>query len=130
MRRCGLVTANEAGWLCGTGSLRVRLQTEQCQSDFVVSFLSTPRIKENLELESVGSTMDNLNTSILGRIPVALPPRTEQETIVEHIRRATEQIERLAHAVFRHIDLLREYRQALISAAVTGKIDVTKETAC
>jgi type I restriction enzyme S subunit len=74
--------------------------------------------------------MDNLNTSILGRIPVALPPRTEQETIVEHIRRATGQIERLAHAVFRHINLLREYRQALISGAVTGKVDVTKETAC
>ncbi|MFQ5874213.1 MAG: hypothetical protein ACE5JL_10485 [Dehalococcoidia bacterium] len=37
---------------------------------------------------------------------------------------ATQKVEQLIRAVVRHIDRLREYRQALISAAVTGKIDV------
>ena len=41
-----------------------------------------------------------------------------------------ERLDCLLKRVRTHIDLLREYRQALISAAVTGKIDVTKEMAC
>jgi len=60
MARCAMVTDVEAGWLCGTGSLNVRL-CKNTSSEFVSNFLRTPYVKEMLKLESVGSTMDNLN---------------------------------------------------------------------
>lgn len=56
-----------------------------------------------------------------------LPPAEEQKTICEHIDRQIAAIDGLRTRVREAIDKLREYRTALISAAVTGKIDVREE---
>lgn len=55
------------------------------------------------------------------------PPVSEQKAIVEHVAAETEPIDDLVETVGNHIDRLREFRAALISAAVTGKIDVRDE---
>lgn len=68
--------------------------------------------------------MQNLNTSIIGRIPVALPAPREQDPIAAFIDRETARIDELVAKVRDAIDRLKELRTALISAAVTGKIDV------
>lgn len=62
-------------------------------------------------------------------MPSLFPPPDEQRRIVEHIDRVTTQINALIAKVQNGIDKLREYRTALISAAVTGKIDVREEVA-
>ena len=54
----------------------------------------------------------------------AVPPLEEQEAIVDHVATIESRAERMARAVREAIERLREYRSALISAAVTGKIDV------
>jgi len=82
MGRCGLVRPAEEGWLCGTGCLRVKLQDELAVPAFFVLQLATNRVRDWLLLESVGSTMDNLNTSVVSRIPVAVPPVGTQHHIV------------------------------------------------
>jgi type I restriction enzyme S subunit len=53
-----------------------------------------------------------------------LPPVAEQRMIVKEIERAVEQLDALGRDVQHAIDLLQERRTALISAAVTGQIDV------
>lgn len=53
-----------------------------------------------------------------------LPPMEEQQRIVAFLDRETARIDALIEKVEKSIELLREYRTALISAAVTGKIDV------
>jgi type I restriction enzyme S subunit len=53
-----------------------------------------------------------------------LPPIAEQQAIVEHVRRLAHSFEELTAEAMRAVDLLSERRTALISAAVTGKIDV------
>jgi type I restriction enzyme S subunit len=58
------------------------------------------------------------------RFPLYLPPIAEQHEIVEHLEHETKRIDALMTKVRDHIALLREYRVALISAAVTGRIDV------
>ncbi len=68
--------------------------------------------------------MSNLNTSIVGRIPLVIPPLEEQRAIVRLVEREMASLDALAQRVRQHIDLFGEYRTALISAAVTGKIDV------
>jgi len=123
MGRCALVTANEAGWICGTGSLNVRLMP-RAFPPFISIYLRTEYVREWLKLESVGSTMDNLNTQILGAIKLPLPSLGEQTSIVEFLETELTKFDTLTAEAQRAIDLLQERRTALISAAVTGQIDV------
>ncbi|TCP38815.1 restriction endonuclease subunit S [Rhodovulum marinum] len=57
-------------------------------------------------------------------VKLPVPPREEQLEIVDRIERATARMKNLIALTERSIDLLREKRAALITAAVTGKIDV------
>jgi type I restriction enzyme S subunit len=127
--RCGLVMHEEAGWVCGTGCLRLRPRFDLVEPRFLLHFLSTSGVRDWLQLQSVGSTMDNLNTSIIGRIPVALPSPEEQRAIADLLDRESLRTDALVIKVHQAVGCLKELRTALISAAVTGKIDVRGEAA-
>ena len=70
------------------------------------------------------NTQSNLNAETVCKIPVALPPTGEQRHIAVFLDRQTEAIDGLSARVEAAIERLQEYRTALITAAVTGKIDV------
>jgi type I restriction enzyme S subunit len=125
--RCGLVTNKEEGWLCGTGCLRLRVRGEVARPSFLIRLLSTSGVADWLGLQSVGATMQNLNTSIIGGMPVVAPPTREQEEIASFLDGETAKIDALIVKAREAIDHLKEFRTALISAAVTGKIDVREE---
>ncbi|PIL16287.1 hypothetical protein P775_25340 [Puniceibacterium antarcticum] len=84
MGRCAIVTENEAGWLCGTGSLILRPSTFLC-ARFLVLVIGSPFGREYLGSSSIGSTMQNLNQSILLNLPFGLPPLAEQHRIVAKV---------------------------------------------
>lgn len=65
-----------------------------------------------------------LSADELLRVPVALPPIPEQEAIVSHLDSKLSDIEALKIAAASVIEKLRQYRASVISAAVTGKIEV------
>lgn len=119
--RCALVRTEEVGWLCGTGSLLMRADTQILVPTYLVTLFQLIRLKESLMLQSVGSTMDNLNTSILSQIRLALPPLDEQAQILSFIDKQREQFDVLCSAYSRQLTLLAEYRAALIHECVTGK---------
>jgi type I restriction enzyme, S subunit len=84
MGRCGVVTEREAGWLCGTGSLILRLP--DCLFPlFFVTLIGSPFVREYLGGSAVGATMQNLNQSILLNLVVGLPPLAEQHRIVAKV---------------------------------------------
>lgn len=122
--RCGLVMSHQEGWICGTGSLRLRPRRDLSTPEFLLHALSTRGVGEWLELQSVGATMLNLNGSIIGRIPIALPPMNEQEEIVFRVSNEIRRSDTLVAKVREAIGRVKELRTALTSAAVTGKIDV------
>ncbi len=124
MGRCALVTEKESGWICGTGSLRMRPKAEKTISEFLIMVLSAQGVAEYLSLMSVGSTMENLNTGILERLPIPLPPIDEQKKIMEFIKNKNLQVDVAIAQIEKEIELIQEYRTTLISDAVTGKIDV------
>lgn len=70
------------------------------------------------------STVDSLRRPMLSNFIFAIPPISEQQFISEYIDRETKKIDNLIIKVTEAIEKLKEYRTALISAAVTGKIDV------
>lgn len=66
----------------------------------------------------------NLNPTRYGQIVVAIPPRHEQASIVEYLDAEVNKLDTLISEAQRAIELLQERRTALISAAVTGQIDI------
>lgn len=76
-----------------------------------------------LGLGKMGTQL-NLNTETVGGIKIGLPPVDEIENIIGHIEQQKEKYEKLISKASDTIELLQERRTALISAAVTGKIDL------
>jgi restriction endonuclease S subunit len=71
-----------------------------------------------------GATVESLNFESVKLTRILLPPAPEQAAIVEFLDAETAKIDRLVEKVKAAIEKLLEYRTALITAAVTGKIDV------
>jgi type I restriction enzyme S subunit len=69
-------------------------------------------------------TQLNLNTDTIGSICVAVPPQRELVAVLAHLDQTTAAIDSLTREAVHAVDLLKDRRNALISAAVTGKIDV------
>lgn len=122
--RCAVVRANEAGWLCGTGSLVIRMT--RANPSYYSTIISGAGFSGLLELNAVGTTMLNLNPTIVGRMHVPVPPLNEQAAIAVYLDAETVKLDALVGKVEEAVERLQEYRTALITAAVTGKIDVRK----
>lgn len=84
MGRCGVVTSEMRGWLCGTGSFVIRLKDE-CLARFAYFQIASPKVKQYLEEQAIGVTMKNLNQGILSGIQISLPPLATQQVIVAEI---------------------------------------------
>jgi type I restriction enzyme S subunit len=82
VERRAWVRSEQAGWLCGTGCLRVRLGSS-ADSRFVSYYLGHPDIRAWIVQHAIGATMPNLNTGILSAVPVVIPPAREQVAIAE-----------------------------------------------
>lgn len=78
---------------------------------------------------AMGSTHKTIYMPDIESIRVPLPPVEEQDRIVEDVHRRLTAIDRTVEAIQHQIQLLREHRQALITAAVTGQLDVAKGAA-
>jgi hypothetical protein len=73
---------------------------------------------------STGSTAEGLEASKLPILRLVAPPVTERCVIVDFLYKETAKIDALEARVRDGVDRLKEYRTALISATVTGKIDL------
>lgn len=126
--RAGLVTDKEAGWVCGTGCLRVRFLKPTFHPDYLRHFLRLPVIAQYFESIAVGTTMENLNTESLLGMPLLVPPIADQAAIAKEANERAKRTRRLVDRIEAQRHLLTERRQALITAAVTGQLDVAKAT--
>ena len=121
--RCAIVTEVEDGWLCGTGSLKAKLN-KKLLPEYSYLLITSNGVISELSLESKGSTMENLNTETLGRVRLPVPPVSEQNKILNYVKDVSGRFSILIDDASLAIKLMQERRSALISAAVTGKIDV------
>ena len=123
MGRCACFGGSSQQYLCGTGCIKI-----QCNSNFMPEFVSwflqTSCVKQYLTLNSVGTTMANLNTTIISGIPIVFPPVSEQKKIVEYIKNKTCEVDRAVKNKSSIVDKLTEYKKSLIYEIVTGKKEV------
>jgi type I restriction enzyme S subunit len=105
---------------------RLRLKMVAAIPEFLTLFLRSTMARSQIEVAATGasSSMLNVGQAVILEMPLPLPPLIEQEEISARVRERRQQIEALLDGAHAAVTLLHERRAALISAAVTGKIDV------
>ena len=110
--------------------IRARLDKSIAESDFLEYFTRSQDYADWLLSNFIQSTIQNVSAERYAGLTIPLPPPTEQQTIVTSLKQDDEEINNLITKVQEAIAHLKELRIALISAAVTGRIDVREEAAC
>jgi type I restriction enzyme, S subunit len=117
------------------------LNFEACFPDSIVGFVPNRDVsldflyylfvgmRQELMGTATLNTQLNLNIDRIGSLLAVQPPVFEQKQIFEYLENRTGQISQLVDRIKGSIIRLNEYRSAIISAAVTGKIDVREEAA-
>lgn len=105
------------------GSVAFQSLNQKLNRDYLYHFLHSQT--DLLRDQQSGYGQPNLNTEIVASIRIPLPPLNEQSAIISHIEEEMNQIQMATKFESKKIELLKEYRQALISEVVTGKVDVS-----
>ena len=104
--------------------IRARLKKKSAFPSFVYYITKTSLYQQWIESMLIQATIQNVSAEKYATFLVTLPPLSEQQAIAVFLDRETAKIDALLLKVTKMIDRLKEYRTALISAVVTGKIDV------
>jgi len=109
--RQALIRSEQAGWMCGTGCLRLSLGDKVLDPLFLHYFLRQNEVMSWITNQAVGATMPNLNTGILRSVPVRFPPLAIQRRIagilsaydelIENSQRRIKILEAMARALYR-----------------------------
>ena len=118
MGRCALVTNLEAGFLCGTGSLFITVSKKILNPAFLVYLLSRDSTKRALENAAAGTTMSNLNKSIINEFEIIIPSIKEQKKFMDSIIINQLNIE----IINRSINTSEMFFQSLIQKAFNGEL--------
>lgn len=121
LSRCVAIDERQAGWVCGTGCLLARLPTSEVNAYWLALVYQQPFTQSQVMGRAVGSTMANLNTSILGAISIARPTVTEQNEIAKRIASTSMRI----RTEERTLQKLRLEKAGLMDDLLTGRVRVT-----
>lgn len=109
VRKCAYTVAEQSGWLCGTGCLRVTIDNKKAVPKYVFYHLQEEKTRGWIEKHAIGATMLNLNTSILSNIPLRIPRLDVQKKIATILSRYDSLIDNYQ----KQIKLLEEAAQRL-----------------
>jgi len=101
------------------------LVPDQAKVDAEYLALWLEALRPHLGVIARSTTQDNLNAEQVGALPVPLWSLEEQRRLVETLRPVLVSLSAVAERIARQVGLLREHRQALITAAVTGELEVS-----
>ena len=107
--RRALITQREAGWLCGTGCLRISLGDSVLDPTFLYYYLGEAKVIGWIYNQAIGATMPNLNTSIIRSIPITYPSLPVQRKIAAILSAYDDLIENNT----RRIEILEEMARSL-----------------
>lgn len=106
-------------------SLKLTVDTKKYMLKYIHYILLNLKINGQIDLLVKGSAQPALTLGLLNELKLAVTPEAkEQIKIVDYIQTETKTIDDTVSKIEKEIDLLAEYRTALISEVVTGKIDV------
>lgn len=141
VEKCAYIKKEENGWLCGTGCLRIRIDLSKADSKFVAYYLSTDEMKCWISNNAVGTTMPNLNSSILQQVPISLPSIDTQRCIasiisslddkIDLLHRENATLEQMAETLFRQwfvVEAKEEWEEGKLGDILSVKGGTTPST--
>ena len=118
-----VVTQDFSDVLCGYHLAHIR-PGQNCEGSFLGRAFASIGLRGQYHVAANGITRFGLTNSVLREGIFAIPPLSEQRTIAAFLDRETVKIDNLIAKIHQAIKLQKEFRSALISAVVTGKMDV------
>ena len=118
------VGEDTAQFAMGQDVCLLRRLHDDSSSDYWQHVIKSTEVVEQMSVLMVGATFKRINVDEIRNLSVVSPPLEEQKEIAEFLDVKVERFDSLVAEAERAIELLQERRTALISAAVTGKIDV------
>lgn len=127
----GIVDKTQGRILLCDKLYRIAFAKDRLHPEYAVHLLRSRAARLQIERDASGASpsMKNISNEVVSNMAFAFPPLEEQMTIAQFIDASGASLLGLIRQISVQLDKLREYRQTLISAAVTGKIDVRKEVA-
>ena len=122
--RVALLDSDLEGANLTQDTVRVAFRQSLVDGHYLVWALSSRAVFDYWDHEILGATFRRLNLGTLANTPIPLPPIEEQPRIAAEARATAAKADLAIDVARKATDLARERRAALISAAVTGKIDV------
>jgi type I restriction enzyme S subunit len=110
--------------VCGYHLSIIKPSKNKLVGSYLFRQLQTKRIRSYYEVCSNGITRFGLGKSSVLDTPLIIPPVNQQQEIVEYLDKQTKEIDDLVSMEQNKIELLKEYRQSLISEVITGKLKV------
>ena len=104
--------------------IRFRTNENYLNSKYIVLLMQSDYFQNQIKKLAQGITAQGIKASKLNQLKVYLPTLEDQSKIIQHVKDKNSRIDSLVAETEKSIELLKEHRTALISAAVTGKIDV------
>lgn len=101
----------------------------QILPDYLQLVINADVTRQHIARHSVGSGQAHFNVEAMKQIVIPVPPRSEQEAVVRAVQEQHALLDELRESVHDQLRLLQERRQALITAAVTDRMDLTGEAA-
>lgn len=121
MGRTAAVGIDEEDWICGTGSIIIRLKPEY-DAVFLSQILASPDIVHYLEEKSTGTTMNNLNEDIVKHIPVPNITAEEQKKIKVTLDAKVSVCENIEQTVATALAQAEVMRQSILKEAFEGRL--------
>lgn len=122
--RCCVAPVGLGGAIVKADCYRLRLD-ERVDHSFASWYLSSPPARDRFQIISRGATRARLNTGLAREALIPLVSRNEQASIVAEAAESRNRCRATEDGLIASIALLTEYKQSLITAAVTGELDVT-----
>ncbi|WP_156766688.1 restriction endonuclease subunit S [Mycobacterium sp. E2327] len=120
--RAAVISADLDGANCA--SILILRKPTLARPELVAAFFNSLLGRAQVKLAQYGAAQEQINVGDVVNFVMPLPPPSEQQEIAERISAKAAVIDALVEKANEMIDALREYRSALITDAVTGKIDV------
>lgn len=113
--------------VCSTGFCVLRDNTGLLDQNFLSYVVKSEWFVSQVIGNSYGVSYPAINSSELVELKITCPPKNEQSMIAEYLGTQIKQEDRKITLEEKRISLLKEYRQSLISSAVTGKVQITED---
>ena len=113
-------------WADGANCVDVLIirQSHVFLSELLTFFINSRAAAGQVEHGAVGAIQSHFNVGTMREMYVPVPPLPEQRRMLDRLQATKSRIDKLEAKLGDQLDLLAEYRQALITAGVTGQIEV------